>query len=132
MYSGHSHLLQASLMILPLITTLIKHQATQRLETNFISFYEEMSKIKQKKYQLFLVEALGIEPRSEEEPHPASTCLSHLLVVAVITPIGRIFTASLLNISSACVTSTTCRQARLAHAPQKPNGRGFWRRRCSN
>jgi len=82
-------------MILPLITTPIKHPATQRLETNFISFYEEMSKIKQKKYQLFLVEALGIEPRSEEEPHPASTCLSHLLVLAVITPIGRIFTANL-------------------------------------
>src|SRR4030067_2060544 len=95
MYSGHLHLFQASLMILPLITTPIKHPATQRLETNFISFYEEMSKIKQKKYQLFLVEALGIEPRSEEEPHPASTCLSHLLFLAVITQLGRIFTANL-------------------------------------
>jgi len=40
------------------------------------------------------VEALGIEPRSEEEYHPASTCLSYLLNLAVKYPIGRSSTAS--------------------------------------
>ena len=44
---------------------------------------------------LILVEALGIEPRSEKEHHPASTCLAHRSILKVKSPMGRSFTSSL-------------------------------------
>lgn len=42
-----------------------------------------------------MVEALGIEPRSEKELHPASTCLAQLSILKVKSPMGRTFTSSL-------------------------------------
>jgi len=53
------------------------------------------------------VEALGIEPRSGEGLYPASTCLVHLLDLAVKTPMDRIFTASLGTNLVPGVPSTT-------------------------